>query len=37
MQNTLWEIAGIDDSVVSDANYGKASVKCEVSFDGLLQ
>lgn len=26
-------IAGIDDSVVSDANYGKASVKCEVSFD----
>lgn len=27
-------IAGIDDSVVSDANYGKASVKCEVSFDG---
>ena len=30
-------IAGIDDSVVSDANYVKASVKCEVSFDGLLQ
>ena len=28
-------IAGIDDSVVSDANYGKASVKCEVSFDGF--
>ena len=27
-------IAGIDDSVVSDANYGKASVICEVSFDG---
>ena len=27
-------IAGIDDSVASDANYGKASVKCEVSFDG---
>ena len=29
------EIAGIDDSVVSDANYVKASVKCEVSFDGF--
>lgn len=28
-------IAGIDDSVVSDANYVKASVKCEVSFDGF--
>lgn len=27
-------IAGIDDSVVSDANYVKASVICEVSFDG---
>lgn len=27
-------IAGIDDSVASDSNYGKASVKCEVSFDG---
>lgn len=27
-------IAGIDDSVASDANYGKASVICEVSFDG---
>ena len=28
-------IAGIDDSVVSDANYVKASIKCEVSFDGF--
>lgn len=28
-------IAGIDDSVASDANYGKASVVCEVSFDGF--
>lgn len=28
-------IAGIDDSVVSDANYVKTSVKCEVSFDGF--
>ena len=27
-------IAGIDDSVASDSNYGKASVICEVSFDG---